>query len=131
MSAGNYMLVRRRRWEPRLLSIYHFLTKGRMLPFGDPQDVMKRITSLFPEVKWEESTYTLPPSPLLPKGIQGPTWFGYAGIEFQIPTNEAGQVEVLHLSRADRAELRRLKRAFQVFALNLDTDSVLGMFLWG
>jgi hypothetical protein len=75
-------------------------------PIGTPQQLMARISALFPAVAWEP-----------PRG-DVEAWFGVNGPEFLLSPDADGNVSALKAAYIERAEVRALAAALELVAFD-------------
>lgn len=115
-------------WVKRLA----LFSAGEFGPMGSPEELMGRISSLFPDLAWRKlENAKLKAAMRLVKGggvdPDAAVWFGGAAPEFQLSADVDGQVKSVQVSRAHPREVRLLCRKLGLVYLDLQAEGLLGM----
>ena len=98
-----------------------FAESAAAYTLGPVEPLKIAISQLFPALKWELSTASVP-------GADGMvSWFGYLGpAEFQLTIEPSGEVRVIGMSHCERAEVEQVARALNLVAFDMQSTEVFG-----
>lgn len=108
------------------------MSKDGFRGMGTPEELMKRISAIFPKTRWQQSDLSGQRAiqMIAAQGLMdpnAPNWSGLGGPEFSLAADVDGQVKHLQASHIERREVRLLERRLGMVSLDLQRDSVLGM----
>jgi len=88
---------------------------------GPVEPLKAAISSLFPSLRWRQSTAKLP------DGAASLSWFGLQGPpEFHLTVEASGDVRTFNMSHCERAEVECVAKALGLAAFDLQSLEVFG-----
>jgi len=128
----DYLMFHAPGLRPQWVKRIGMFTSGQMGSLGTPEELMEKISELFPKTRWHKMPRGKDRRvPVLVNGggidPNAPTWFGEGGPEFQLSADVDGRVKSMMVSRAERREVRLLCRRLGLAYVDLQADGLFGM----
>jgi hypothetical protein len=129
---SDYLMFGKKRWQPRLIAHFSMFISDHLPAIDTPENLMEKISQVFPEVKWKKSMITLPEQ-LSIRAYHDPNtaiWFGSgnhgANPAFQVSADIDGFVKQFAIHKASKHQTRILEKRLSLISLNIEADSIIG-----